>query len=820
MIKHSLAECFFYAFGAVRRNLQFILGTLGLNHTISRLTVLWLLSMTPSSQSRSPKVGTLLDRIQQHFDSLPSPPTEDSIALRVLVQMLVTVGIVAVDVAAFDSTERFAISLWAVPASALGAIWSWQRRRNRNVGVKFCIAIAMIGALVAFFMNLISQENDTRLILAELLIQLQVLHSFDLPRRKDLGYSMMIGLILIGVAGTLSQTLIFGVLLILFLAIALPVMILDYRSRLGIVTYSLRQAGADLAPKRFVPFLLVVLGLGLAVFLFLPRLPGYQLRTFPMSTPIEQTGDFDARRIVNPGYVRSGQQNGTEGQGENWESGPGELDSQFYYGFNTRMNQNLRGAMVPQVVMRVRSQAEGFWRVLAFDRYTGQGWEIARNDEDDVERLERSYWSYRFFIPPNFLAPARSREVIQTYTIVSDLPNLIPALYAPRELYFPTDEIAVDLEGGLRSPVSLAEGLTYTVVSDVPYRDRTSLASAPTEYPALITNYYLDVPEGSRDRIRQETERILAAAPSSISAPSEIALYLAQYLKQNYTVQTDLPFLGPSDDLVEAFLFDHQGGYPDHFSTVMTVMLRSVGIPARLVVGFGPGEFNPFTGYYIVRNTDAYAMTEIYIPQRGWFAFDPIPGHEVEPPSFRESDAFSLVRRFWNWIAGWLPSPITGFLAGVVRLLSSAIANTIRWITTLLTQGWLGVLTAIALAMGTGLLGWLCWGLWKQWRYRHWLRQLHPMESLYQQMVQRLRNQGVHKSSAQTPFEFAARCREHYPPEQTARIDEITHAYVEWRYGGRSPNLTYLRQQLKQLTKPPYPEWKQSLEAFAAKARH
>ena len=52
--------------------------------------------------------------------------------------------------------------------------------------------------------------NDTRLVLAELLIQLQVLHSFDLPRRKDLGYSMVIGMILIGVASTLSQTMAFG----------------------------------------------------------------------------------------------------------------------------------------------------------------------------------------------------------------------------------------------------------------------------------------------------------------------------------------------------------------------------------------------------------------------------------------------------------------------------------------------------------------------------------------------------------------------------------------------------------------------------------
>jgi transglutaminase-like putative cysteine protease len=53
----------------------------------------------------------------------------------------------------------------------------------------------------------------------------------------------------------------------------------------------------------------------------------------------------------------------------------------FYYGFNSKMNQNLRGTLKPKVVLRVRSQAPGFWRVLAFDRYTGQGWEISRDDK-------------------------------------------------------------------------------------------------------------------------------------------------------------------------------------------------------------------------------------------------------------------------------------------------------------------------------------------------------------------------------------------------------------------------------------------------------
>jgi hypothetical protein len=171
----------------------------------------------------------VLGKLWQQIEAMPPPVVEDSLLLRILVQLLVIVGIVATDVAAEEAQN-----LWAVPVSIVGATWSWYRRRDRNVAAKFCIAIGMLVALFAFFSRLVGELNDTRLVLAQLLIQLQVLHSFDLPRRKDLGYSIVIGLILLSVAATLSQTLTFGPLLLVFLALALPTLVLDYRSRLGL----------------------------------------------------------------------------------------------------------------------------------------------------------------------------------------------------------------------------------------------------------------------------------------------------------------------------------------------------------------------------------------------------------------------------------------------------------------------------------------------------------------------------------------------------------------------------------------------------------
>jgi transglutaminase-like putative cysteine protease len=751
----------------------------------------------------SPAVRSLpsLRHLWQRLENLPLPEPENSLVLRVLVQALVSVGIIATDVAAADAVDALGVSVWAVPVSIVGAAWSWYRRRHRNIPVKFCIAIAMLLALAAFFVRLVAERNDTRIALAELLIQLQVFHSFDLPRRKDLGYSMVIGLILLGVAATLSQTLVFAPLLLLFLAIAIPVLILDYRSRLGLISRSFRQVGVDLSPRRLAIVLLITVGLGLTIFTVLPRLPGYQLRTFPVSTTIQFDGQFDGRTILNPGYVRQGRgEDGTGGTGGTAESGPGEIDEQFYYGFNTRMNQNLRGQLEPQVVMRVRSQAEGFWRVLAFDRYTGQGWEVSRNDEDDVTLFDRSNWTFRFLLPWS-VTLSKTREVIQSFTIVADSTSLIPALYEPKELYFPTEQVAIDPEGSLRSPVELSEGLTYTVISEVPYRDRTRLRQSPEDYPPFIRDYYLDVPEAIAARVQQRTEEILANAPTRLTVPYEQALYLAQYLKQNYTIQPELPFLETGEDLVEAFLFKYQGGYPDHFSTVLTIMLRSIGIPTRLVAGYRPGEFNPFTGYYVVRNTDAYAMTEVYFPKYGWFTFDPIPGHEVLPPSIEESQVFSVLRQFWNWVAGWLPSPLTGLLNGIFSWIAQQLAATIAWVTSLFSRGWVGLFLGLGALTGLGFVGWLGWSGWRTWRYRRWLAKLAPMEALYQQMLHWLTLQGFRKSSAQTPLEYAQSLRSHRPIAQTEVIDEISQAYMRWRYGGHLPDIMQLRQRLQALKK-------------------
>ena len=748
---------------------------------------------------------------------MPKTSPEESLLLRVLVQLMVVVGIIATDVAAETN-----LSLWAIPLSIIGATWSWYHRHDRNIGVKFGLALAMLGALGYFVSHLVGSMNDTRLVLAELLVQMQVIHTFDLPRRKDLGYSMTIGLILISVAGTLSQTLTFAPLLLLFLTIAIPVLFLDYRSRLNlaplIITSPTQITKIGLPWQRLGQLLGIVLAIGLVIFALMPRFPGYQ-GSLPVSAPIKyEQKKFDAKGIINPGYQRKGKGGNGKGQQIDGKGGDGKsdgtLDENFYYGFNSQINQNLRGIMKPKMVMRVRSQAPGFWRALAFDRYTGQGWEISRNSQ--TRKVNRPEWDYKFTLGyPTSKMP--TKQVIQSYTALEELPNIIPAMSSVNELYFPTPEIAVDKEGSIRSPVGLQTGLTYTAVSQVPFRDRQLLDKASTNYAPDITNYYLQIPAKVAAKIKTYTQDLIDKSPQQqvgknsqpLTSNYAKALYLAQYLKQHYRLPQDpiaLARVPDGDDLASWFLFRCEGkstscqtgGYADHFATTYTMMLRSIGIPARLAVGFAPGRFNPFTGFYEVANTDAHALTEVYFPNYGWFAFDPIPGHPLTPPGVDEDQTFSALGQLWNWVASWLPSPVTAWLAYIWSLTLGWLAVGIGGFFGLFSQGWLGIFSGSAIAISIAFCGWWGWQQWGKWQHQQWLKKLSPVERIYQQMLARL-DDTTPKHPAQTPLEYAQIVRETRSTSTSILVTEIVQAYTAWRYGAEAQQIDRLQELLTSL---------------------
>lgn len=139
----------------------------------------------------------------------------------------------------------------------------------------------------------------------------------------------------------------------------------------------------------------------------------------------------------------------------------------------------------------------------------------------------------------------------------------------------------------------------------------------------------------------------LAARVMGSGSAGERADRLEMHLIQSYSYTLD--FRGRSNDNpIEEFLFRYRSGQCEYFASAMVLLLRSQGIPARLVTGFLGGEYNPFEGYYIVRDSNAHAWVEAYLPGEGWRTFDPTPP-AGRPVSSREG-SWLLAQQAWDYL--------------------------------------------------------------------------------------------------------------------------------------------------------------------------
>ncbi|HEY2740232.1 MAG TPA: DUF3488 and transglutaminase-like domain-containing protein [Thermoanaerobaculia bacterium] len=145
------------------------------------------------------------------------------------------------------------------------------------------------------------------------------------------------------------------------------------------------------------------------------------------------------------------------------------------------------------------------------------------------------------------------------------------------------------------------------------------------------------------------TPRITELARQAMGSGSalERARHLETYLVQNY--QYTLDFRGrTAANPIEEFLFRYRSGQCEYFASSMVLMLRSQGIPARLATGFLGGEYNPFEGYFIVRESNAHAWVEAYLPGEGWHVYDPTP--PAGRPTLDQEGAWGLARQAWDYV--------------------------------------------------------------------------------------------------------------------------------------------------------------------------
>lgn len=507
---------------------------------------------------------------------------------------------------------------------------------------------------------------------AQFALYAQAVTSFDLRRRVNLFSSLGMSLLVLYVAATLSRDYAFAVFLLAFVALALGVF---FRAEVenGLQNAKCKMQDASGARHYGMFFALYALGLVLAssvIFVFTPHYAGRPLiPPFSLNLPIPRG---ITAQILNPAFPLV-QING-------WSNQKGD----YYYGFNSQLDLRYRGGLGDQVVMYVLSPAWSYWRSHSYDFYDGHAWSLSDTTVWKMRRKE----ALHFDIPAD--TQALGGEVVQSYYIVRDQPNLIFAAYRPLEVYINADELAQDAGGGLRVGEPIKAGTLYTVLSRRPDFSAEALRAAPGDYDygyaAEIAARYLQLPDNISPRVRDLARQITASA----STPYDKATALRDYLR---TIPYD-PFpppQPPNSEAVDNLLFVDRRGVCEHFATAHVVMLRTLGVPARLVAGYGPGEYNPLSGYYAVRASDAHAWTEVYFPGYGWVPFDPTPGWTPSPyTAFAQRWIFSTALDSLS-----LPPLGQVFTAGAV-FVGAALGS-------------FGVLLVPAVLVGLGLLAFFLW---------------------------------------------------------------------------------------------------------------
>ncbi|MCL6648547.1 MAG: transglutaminase domain-containing protein [Chloroflexi bacterium] len=179
---------------------------------------------------------------------------------------------------------------------------------------------------------------------------------------------------------------------------------------------------------------------------------------------------------------------------------------------------------------------------------------------------------------------------------------------------YPTDFTSVRVPGRGRAPTQ------YSVVSSVSTASERELRNASTDYPGWISERYLQLPANVSERVRRLAVELTAGATNPYDKATRIQDYLRTF---RYNEQIDAP--PPGADPLEHFLFSAREGYCDYFATAMVVMLRTLGIPARISAGYYTGEFDANKGYYLVREANTHAWPEVFFPDYGWIEFEPTP---------------------------------------------------------------------------------------------------------------------------------------------------------------------------------------------------
>ena len=306
------------------------------------------------------------------------------------------------------------------------------------------------------------------------------------------------------------------------------------------------------------------------------------------------------------------------------------------------------------VVMRIRVDGDParasdiHWRGIVLTNFDGSRWFTPAQDQTVVmPNPDGDYW---------FASPRPDRENFYSlhYTVLME-PVATDAIFvAPRvatlrgrfgnevsrpDAWLRRGLLFVDRTGSIFNSAHNNAKIRYEGLSYLPIIQPSDLRRAPSAFPEAIPAAYLQLPVLD-PRIPKLAADVTAFSKNEYDKASAIRSYLISH----YSYTLDLSGSHGTDPLAN-FLFVRRAGHCEYFASAMTVMLRSIGIPARYVTGFLPGEYNDLGGDYIIRESDAHSWVEVYFPTYGWVTFDPTPSGNDN-----HTGLLSRMGLYWDWL--------------------------------------------------------------------------------------------------------------------------------------------------------------------------
>jgi hypothetical protein len=594
---------------------------------------------------------------------------EDSVALRAVTCLAVVAGLAACE--SVGELSPFT-TITAGSAIATGMAFSYLTRRRPLPLVKVLLAIIVTAVFVEFVMHVLGKAEAGNLAsveapLALLFVWIQVTHSFDVPARRDLLFSIIASAAFVAVASAQAIETSFLVIVMVWLVLCVISLTLSWRSmtggtsRLPFGTIAFCSALAA-----FVAALLVVV---------LPAPHPSRLITLPNALTSRLS-------LPNAGGLDGG-------AGGNQPAKPASPSSALgvggFTGFADDLDTALRGTLGNEVVMRVRATRPGYFEALTYNEWSGTTWlnrtvagalvPIDGGSPFAVANLQPAVASggrAQSGAPSASSAQSCSNvssagvvsgsEDVQTFYVAEPLANVLVAAPDPTQIWFPSSQLYADLDdGSIRSPIAITPGTVYTVVSAstqqspaVLSRDRAPISKFAKADPCdlELPHLYPTV---------QALARQITAHTTTVYGKIEA---LEHWMRINVKYSTDIPPLLPGQDAVVQFLFHGRIGYCEQISTALAIMLRTLGIPAREATGYVPGSFNPITDLYEIQAKDAHAWVKVDFPGYGWQSFDPtadVPLANPNPGAIIAADVGHLLAR--------LPlAPLGAALGGLLAL--------------------------------------------------------------------------------------------------------------------------------------------------------